>query len=196
MLHRILAALAAVALSACASTGLAESWVEPSLTSLPRFQKVFVAYLGGDAAAQRGAEDALAAHLADAEVVKCYERFPQALGRASATLATERVKAELRALGCDGAIVLRLARVEQEVSWSPSAYPVHYRTFGGYWAQPAGDLRTDEIAHVETNVYSLADDRLLYAARSETFNPGSAAGMVDEIATAVAEDLEKKGLAR
>jgi hypothetical protein len=175
---------------------LAESWVEPSLQSLPRFQRVFVAYLGGEASSQRTAEDSLAAHLAGAEVVKCYERFPGTLGRTPEPLDFERVKSELRALGCDGAVVLRLARVEREVSWSPSTYPTHYRTFGGYWAHPVGDLRTDEIAHVETNVYSLTDDRLLYAARSETFNPASAARMVDEIAEAIAKDLEKKGLAR
>lgn len=189
--------LVALPLASCGSTGLAESWVEPSLTSRPRFEKVFVAYLGEDASAQRSAEDALASHMQGTEVVKCYEQFPESLGQRSALPDPARVKDRLRALGCDGAVVLRLSRVEQEVSWSASSYPTHYRSFGGYWGHPTEmDMRTDEIVHVETNVYSLADDKLLYAARSRTFNPGSAAGMVDEIADAVAEDLEEKGLSR
>lgn len=196
---RVLALTALLALAGCASTSLAESWVTPSLTAMPHFKKVFVAYLGGDASAQRSAEDALAEHLKDTEVVKCYELYPDTLGLAPARIDPERVKSDLRSRGCDGAVILRLARVEQEVSWSPSTYPAHYRSFGGYWgyAYPSSmDVRTDEIAHVETNVYSVADDQLLYAARSETFNPGSAASMVGEIAAAIADDLEEKGLSR
>jgi hypothetical protein len=197
----MLAVASLTALASCASTSLAESWVTPSLTTMPRFEKVFVAYLGGDASAQRSAEDALAERLERTEVVKCYALFPDALQLApgGAELDPAKVKSELRALGCDGAVVMRLSRVEQELSWSPSTYPAHYRSFGGYWgaAYPSAmDVRTDEIVHVETNVYSLADDKLLYAARSETFNPGSAAGMVGEIAAAIAEDLEEKGLSR
>lgn len=36
--------------------------------------------------------------------------------------------------------------------------------------------------------------KLLYAARSETFNPSSTARLVDEIAVEIADDLEKKGV--
>ena len=57
------------------------------------------------------------------------------------------------------------------------------------------DQRTDEIVHVETNVYSLAEDKLIYTARSESFNPGSSEDLMNEIATAIAKDLKKKGLA-
>lgn len=196
---RVLALTAFLALASCASTSLAETWVAPSLTVLPEFKKVFVAYVGGDASAQRSAEDALQKRLEATEVVKCYVQYPDTLALAPARIDPERIKADLRALGCDGAVILRLARVEQELSWSPSTYPAHYRSFGGYWghAYPSSmDVRTDEIVHVETNVYSLADDELLYAARSETFNPGSAADLVDEIAAAIADDLAQKGLSR
>lgn len=189
-----LAGLLVALLAGCASTGVAESWIEPSLSELPRFQKVFVAYLGADTSAQRHAEDALARHWKGAEVVKGYVLFPE--GR---ELDPARMKAELRAAGCDGAVIMRLARVEQEVSFTPTTYPTHYRSFGGYWGQAyptTMDVRTDEIVHVETNVYSLLDDRLIYAARSETFNPGSTDKLVNEIAEAICKDLESKGLAR
>lgn len=178
--------------SGCASTGVAESWVDPTLTELPRFHKVFVAYLGADPSAQRHAEDALAKRMEDREVVKSYVLFPDMRELDPATM-----KSQLRAAGCDGAVVLRLARVEQELSFSPGTYPAHYRTFGGYWASayPSSmDVRTDEIVHVETNVYALADDKLIYAARSETFNPASTEQLVEEIAEALVDDLESKGL--
>jgi len=192
-LSRVLACLLLATLAACASTGLAESWVDPDTKELPRFQKVFVAYVGADAAAQRLAEDALERRLKSVEVLKCYALFPDAR-----ELDPARLKLDLRARGCDGAVVMRLARVEQEIS-ATGAYPTPYHSFHSYWgyASPATmDVRTDEIVHVETNVYSLADDKLIYTARSESFNPSSTAGLVDEIAEAIGEDLRDKGLRR
>lgn len=191
--RKLLALLSALTLGACASTGIAESWVDPGTQQLPPFQKVFVAYLGTDAAAQRLAEDAIAKHLEAPEVLKSYELYPDARG-----LDPVRVKDELRAKGCDGAVMMRLARVEQEIS-ATSPHPGYYGSFGGYWGHGYGapmEVRTDEIVHMETNLYSLADDKLLYSARSETFNPSSTEELVDEIAEAIAKDLEKRGLKR
>ena len=203
------ALLALLALASCASTDVEESWVSPSLESMPPFEKVFVAYLGADAATERKAEDALAARLSRSQVVKCYEIFPDATGAMGAVggaddkherMDAERVKNELRLRGCDGAVVLRLARVEQQVSMTPGSYPAAYHSFGGYWGYGYGyssvDVRTNDIVHVETNVYSLKDDQLLYAARSETFEPSSVSDLIEEVANAVAEDLKEKGITR
>ncbi len=70
-----------------------------------------------------------------------------------------------------------------------------WRNVGGKRPAPV-DVRTDEIVHVVTNVYPLADDKLIYSARSETFNPRSTAGMIADIASAIRDDLEEKGLLR
>jgi hypothetical protein len=187
----LLASLLLGMLAACSATGLAESWVDPGTKQLPHFQKIFVAYLGADAAAQRLAEDTLGTKIKSAEVAKAYVLFPDAR-----KLDPASVREQVRAQGCDGALVMRLARVEQQISSSP-AFPEYSSSFNRYWgyAAPAAvDVRTDEIVHVETNMYSLADGKLLYSARSETFNPQSTTTMVEEIAAAIARDLEKKGL--
>jgi len=191
--RQFLAVLMTLALGACASTGIAESWIDPGTKELPRFKKVFVAYIGADSAAQRLAEDSMAKHLAAPEVLKSYALYPDAKG-----LDPARVKDELRAQGCDGAVMMRLARIEQEIS-ATSTHPGYYGSFGGYWGHGYGapvDVRTDEIVHMETNVYSLTDDKLVYSARSETFNPSSTEQLVDEIAAAIAKDLDQRGLKR
>lgn len=184
---------ASFVLGGCASTELSEAWIDPSVKALPGFTKVFVAYRGADASVQRVAEDALAAHIRAPEVVRCYTLFPDARA-----LAPDQIKARLRKQGFDAAVVMRVAGVEQEVSWTPADYPATHRSFGGYWgvAYDPGTMRTDEIVHIETNLYSLLEDKLLYAALSETFNPPSTASMVDEIAAEVADDLEEKGVLR
>lgn len=186
--RRLLVA-ASLALAGCSSTGLSDSWIDPSVKSVSGFKKIFVAYRGTDASVRRVAEDAMAAHVRTAEVGRCYEVFPDAPG-----MDPLQVKSRLLELGFDAAIVMRVSGVEQEVSWTPSAYPT-YRSFGGYWGEPYA-VRTDEIVHVETNLYSLVEDKLLYAARSETFNPSSTAKLVDEIAVEIMDDLEEKGVLR
>jgi hypothetical protein len=57
-----------------------------------------------------------------------------------------------------------------------------------------GYLRTDTIVQVETKVYALMDDKLIWAGLSETFNPRDAQARVRGVAQAVANDLKKQGL--
>ena len=47
---------------------------------------------------------------------------------------------------------------------------------------------------IETNLYSVKDDKLIWVGVSETFNPASVKTAVKEIAAAVVADLRKKGL--
>ena len=178
----------------CATTELVETWVDPQTRSLPRFHKVFVAYLGGDTAGQRLAEDSLAEHVKAEVVVKCYATYPNAN-----ELNPEHVRDELRAKGFDGALVMRFARVTQDVAYIPASFPSHYSSLGGYWGYnpaPSMAVHTNDIVQVVTNFYSIAEDKLLYTARSESFNPSSSVELVTDIAAAVAKDLKKKGLTR
>ena len=182
---------AGLVLAGCSTTKIEDAWVDPDIAKAPRFQKVFLAYLGDDESVQRVAEDALAAHIHAKEVGRCYQVFPDA-----PKLDPAAVKAKLREQGYDLAVVMRLARVEKEVSWSSDAVYGPRSTFGGAWVLDTSTMRTDDIVHVETKLYSLAEDKLLYAARSETFNPSSTKDLVDEIAEDVAESLEEKGVVR
>jgi hypothetical protein len=47
---------------------------------------------------------------------------------------------------------------------------------------------------VETQIYSLAEDKLLFAARSETTNPASAGKLTDSVIRHIRADMKKKGL--
>ena len=73
-------------------------------------------------------------------------------------------------------------------------------TFTGYWraawAYPydPGYVVQDQIVSVETQVYSLTDDKLIFAARSETTNPASAGKLTDSVIRHITADMKKKGL--
>ena len=70
----------------------------------------------------------------------------------------------------------------------------NYHSRGWGAAYDPGYLRTDKIVRVETNIYSLAEDKLIWSGVSETFDPSSTGSMVDQIATAAAAELRSRGL--
>jgi len=47
---------------------------------------------------------------------------------------------------------------------------------------------------VETLVYSLDPDELLWAGRTRTVNPSNAAGLFTEVASAAAQEMQSMGL--
>lgn len=47
---------------------------------------------------------------------------------------------------------------------------------------------------IETNVYSVTEDKLLWSGISETFNPSDVAKVVNDIADAASRELRRQGL--
>jgi hypothetical protein len=57
-----------------------------------------------------------------------------------------------------------------------------------------GYVAIDENVKIETVIYSLTQDKMVYAGRSETLNPGNSVDLVNGVGKAVVKDMEKKGL--
>jgi hypothetical protein len=53
---------------------------------------------------------------------------------------------------------------------------------------------TDTLVQVETLVYELGDDKLVWASRSRSFNPANAKDLVNEVVDAVRDEMRKQGL--
>jgi hypothetical protein len=72
--------------------------------------------------------------------------------------------------------------------------------FRGYWrdawAAPydPGQVYTDQIVTIETQVYNLADDKLIFAARSNSTNPSTAGKLADSVIRHVRNRMNKDGL--
>ena len=72
-----------------------------------------------------------------------------------------------------------------------------YGGFYGYgWGGAYGGstIRTDTIVYVETLVYDLTSDELLWAGQSSTMNPSKADKMVKELVDEAAKEMRKQGL--
>lgn len=201
-LHRyallFIAALVAALAGGCASTELTSVYRDPQLSSVP-FRKVLVVFQHPDAQLRQALERRMAAGIANA--VPAHALFSDEDVRD-----VERVRSRLRAEGFDSTVIMRLTGVEREVSYVPGrvyATPAYYRSMWGYWGYgwrsvyEPGYLRSDRVVGVATNVYSVAEDKLVFATQSETFNPSSLRQVVSEVVTAASkatgEQLRTRG---
>jgi hypothetical protein len=97
---------------------------------------------------------------------------------------------KLKEAGVDAVISMRVVNHAQVVSYSPGYWtgsPWH-SSLWGYWGygwgsvyQP-GYLETETLVGVETLLYSLDQDKLLWAGVSESFNPKDLQSAVQKIA--------------
>lgn len=188
-------------LSACASGGLVSSWTAPDAPPLRMTgEKVAAVVMIDNQASRRAAEDALARELTarGAEGVPMYTILPDA-----GPDDQEAARRAAEEAGIEGVVVMRPVRTEQEVSSSPAMYtgPAYGAYWGGYygygWGDPwsvGGEIRTDTIVSVETLVYSMGANELVWGGQSETTNPTNVNQLVRDTAEQVARELERQGL--
>jgi len=190
-------------LTGCATTQFVSTWKVP-LDGPLTFQgkRVAAVVVSPDAAIRRAGEDALAQEIS--------ARGP--VGVPSYTLVSgdggqvakdeETAKKILRDANIEGAVVMQVVSQEQELTYSSgSAWygAPYYGSFYGYWgygwgmAYDPGYLRTDTIVVVETLVYSVTDDKLLWAGRSKTTNPSNVREFIQELSDGAVKEMEKAG---
>jgi hypothetical protein len=204
---RLLLILAVAILSGCASSGFVSSWKAPDAAPLEfRGAKVAAVVMMKDEGPRRAAEDTLAKEITarGAQGVPLYTLLPNANPADK-----ERARAALEQAGVLGAVVMRPISVEKEVSSTPETYldPEHNEMWGGYyeygwnssWGAPmttGGDIHVDQIVSVETMVYSLKQNKLVWAGQSKTTNPAGVNELVKQLSAEAAAELEKQGLIR
>ena len=96
---------------------------------------------------------------------------------------------------------MRQVAKEKELSgsfWSNPGYSSFWGPglWGGGWGWGGGDgyLRTDTILVVETLVYSLPQNKLVWASQSQTLNPTQVGPFIHELSKTIGTEMEKQGL--
>lgn len=207
LLRCSLALLAVLLLSACASGFVVSSWKAPDGQPLQLSgAKVAAVVMMKHEGSRRAAEDTLAKEITarGAVGVPMYTIYPDG---APANEAAAREA--LEQAGFQGAVVMRPVNVEKEISATPITYsaPMYRGYWGGYyaagWGTPyglatvsGGDIRTDTIVSVETLVYSLKQNKLVWGGQSRTTNPQSVEQLIKKLSAAAAKELQKQGLIR
>jgi hypothetical protein len=187
-----------IALAACSATRLGDVWKDPGYAGGPLHDLV-VFVLGTDDAVRRLAEDEFVRRLpmrtrgiASYGIVPAAERGD-----------VDKLRARLRSARFDGAIVARLVGVDGPSTWEAGTIeriPISYRTLGDYYTsshqqleQPGYSLRRTTV-RVQTNVYAVASEALIWSAASQTFNPEATREVAGDVAKAVVERLLEAGI--
>ncbi len=200
------AGAASLALAACASTQFNSTWMAPGSGPLNfAGQKVAALVISSNEGSRLGAEGELARQLTARGVqgIPAFNLIPPNESRNK-----EKAKALFEAAGIVGVVAMRVVGTQQEVTSSPSmGYwgAPYYGSFwggGGYYGYgwgavyDPGYLRTDTIVSVETLVYDMKADKLVWAGRSQTTNPQRVDTLVKELVAGAASEMKKQGLIR
>jgi len=105
--------------------------------------------------------------------------------------------------GVEGVVAVRPVSADTQRSYNTGTWvSTNYATLWGYYGYGwsavyvPGGVQRETLVVVETTVYSLPRDQLLWAAVSETRNPRDLRGFVQELIKESVEEMQKQGLAK
>jgi hypothetical protein len=192
----------ALALAGCATTTFTSVWKAPDAQPL-QFKagdKVIALVMAESSAMRRSGE----ANLADELDRRGLTGVPAyTLVRDEEVKNEAKAKEVIDASGAAGVVVLRPMGKEKEVSATSSYYGSPY--YGGFWgggyynygwggAWGGYEVRTDTYVFIETLIYDLRQNKLVWAGQTKTMNPQDVEGFVGELAKAVSKELKASGL--
>jgi hypothetical protein len=197
-------ALLAFALSACGtSTKVPMAWKDPAYAG-EGFAKILVVAIAENDGSRRLYEDSLVGELTKrgAAAASSYSLLPD-----STRLAEGSLKEAIAGGGFDAVAISHLVSEDQQTRYvPPRSYTVPRAGMGygyyGYYSMrydvvhEPGYYKTDTIVRLETNLYRVSDEALIWSGQSDTLNPKSVADTIHSATKAIAKQLAKDGVIR
>jgi hypothetical protein len=198
---RGLICFAALCLGACATgnTTFTSTWKAPDANQIhPEGKTIAGLVISPDTKRRRDAETYLAYELSvrGAQAVSAYTLT----GLNNPPL--DEVRARFNQAGVKGVVVMRLVGHDKTTFSDPGGLSGSvYGTFGNYYSSygmsvsySSGYEYTESEVRIETLIYSLNPEKLLWAGTSRTSNPEGLQELVTEVSDAVSKEVVKQGL--
>ena len=151
-------------------------------------KKVAALMITGDDSLRVSGEEALVRELTGRgmQAVATYRITPkEELAKA------ETAKGWFEKANVEGVVAMRPVKKENRTTYTPGMWVnPYYSTLWGYYGYE------DTIVVVETTIYSVPRNALLWAAVSETKNPKTLGKFVEDLVKESVKELQKQGLAR
>lgn len=195
--HFYLLIISVVILASCNSTRIVSSWREPDKQiTIENLHKVLVVAMFENETSRRKAEDQMVQYL-DGKGVVSYTYLDDNFSKQN----EEAIRRKIKMDGYDGAVTMRLIDVDKEKVYVPNSnmYPIYYRNFSGYYFRTwpyystPGYYATTKTYTVETNVYSIKEDKIIWSGLTETTNPEGVKKMTEEVTKVVYSVMKKEG---
>jgi len=178
------------------STKLVKSWAAPGVSiTQGTANKVLVIGMVSDDSGRRVVED---------QLVKKLKNATSSYTLISSSKMQETTDADLTKIIHDGhfthVLMKLLADIQDETYYVPGTTSMSY--YGGYYGyygygasvySTPGYYTTDKIYSVETTVYSVNPDELIWTGTTQTVNPADLQRTIDDVAEVVAYQMKKDG---
>ena len=201
MRYTAIAVLLAGVTLAAASTKFKSTWKAPGLEPVSfAGKKVVALVISDDDSLRVSSEEGLASELTDRGLngVPSYRIIPK-----------EEVKDPDKARGwseraqAEGVVAMRLVDARKVQTYTPATWTgPYYGSLWGYYGYGWGSgmyipprVDEDALVTIETLIFSVPQNKLLWAAVSETKNPKSARQLLADLVKTTAKELQKQGLA-
>jgi hypothetical protein len=182
------------------------SWSDPDAKTMGPYKKAFVVVMSQNKDANYYIETKITQLLKAKgfQVVQCTDIFPPNFALTK-DFTREQLKKALSDAGCDAVLSLALLDTKTVETYHPGyAYtPMSYGYYGnfyGYYNYYYPVIYTDDYYSVdksyylETNLYELASDKLIWSIQSEATNPKDLDEWFDKYAPLIMNHLKEKGL--
>jgi hypothetical protein len=197
MKQLFLPVLIALTIISCSpSTHIEKSWQEPGASyKVSDSSKIFVLAMVKDESSRRVIEDELVKRIGPNAVASYTIFTSDMLKQANEGVLSEKIKRD----NFKYILLMRLANVENETSYVHGTTTGFYGSYGGYYRYGAGMYgspgyyTTDKNYFVETTVYSVEPDKLLWTGTTKTVNPTKIEKTINEIGDAVSTKMRKDG---
>ena len=188
-------------LISCANTKLSQSWVEPG--NEKSFNDILIIGIGESQQNRRAYESYFVEELntQGIESVASYKIIRQ-----NEDIDRNTVVKAIDGLNIDGVIVTHMVAVDEETVYRSSMnyMPMYgagyygsmysyYPHVNSYVHQP-GYYTTHETYTLETNLYDVETEEMVWSARSRTFSPESVDEVIVDLTRLLIADLKDKGL--
>ncbi len=189
-------------LSSCSSTSLVSRWSDPEYKG-PALQKILIIGIIKDDIKRRSFEQEFARLISTngRTAVASYTLLPDL----ESADQKEEVLAAVEKVGADGVLVVTLQSVskeQREVPPSIDYVPTAGFGFGmyGYYGMhhtavySPGYTVTDTIVRLDTKLFAVSSEKMIWAGKTESFNPSSSQAVVSELGKLVMNDMKKSGM--
>lgn len=186
---------------------ITSSWMNKDVMGKGKFQKVFLFALTTNMNARQTVEDAQAAAAAAEGIatVKSFDFFPPAF--LASKPGKEAIVQKIKESGCDAIFTSALVDSKSETRYVPGTtsfytpFPTwgYYGTFGGYYGYHTtymydpGYYVSEKTYYLESNLYDMATEEIVWSVQSETYNPGNLNSSSKEYAAVLMDKLKKEG---
>lgn len=190
-------------LAGCASsTRLVTSWSDPEFAGAD-FKRIMVLAIMANDLQRRAYEDAFAKQLTRGDVtgIPSYTVMPELDGSEG----KEEVRDAVQAVGADAVVIAQLVAVKQQERYVPPrvdympSYGFGYGFYGYYGMSyqtvyRPGYMTTDTIVKLETTVFDVASEKMVWAGETESFNPKSEQKVIEENVSLIISKMQDSGL--